>query len=278
MQTLNQPLVFKPLPAEPAPITLVGPIGWLRTNLFNGWINSILTVVCLLFLGLIIPPLLSWTVFDAAWSGDSEVCKASSGACWTFIGHKIQVFLVGPYPTSELWRPIVAGVVLVIVTLLTALRFFSTLMLIILWLLFPCLAFWLINGGWFLPLVDQSRWGGLMLSIGLALVGILASVPLGIILALGRRSNIVAVKSLCIGIIEPIRGVPLPTDIPRASMTPDRTPPIRPGPAVTAILSMSFRVTEASARAASTVASSFSVWARAAISGTTPPKAACNVA
>ena len=67
-------------------------------------------------------------------------------------------------------------------------------------------------------MVDQSRWGGLMLSVGLALVGIMISIPLGIILALGRRSEIVTIKSLCVGIIEPVRGVPLITILFMASV------------------------------------------------------------
>jgi len=209
---------FKPLASEPAPIGLIGPIGWVRANLFNGWFNSFLTIICVAFLGVIIPPFCSWMFFDAVWFGDSETCRAASGACWTFIGHKLQVFLIGPYPTSEIWRPAAAAVLLAALILATTLRLGNKYFLVILWLLYPCAAYFLINGGWFLPRVDQSRWGGLMLSIGLALVGILVSVPLGILLALGRRSRIIAVKSLCVGIIEPIRGVPLITILFMASV------------------------------------------------------------
>ena len=211
-------LIFKPLPAQPPPLTLVGPIGWLRENMFNGWINSFLTIGCMIFLGLVIPPLLSWAIFNASWTGDSETCRAASGACWSFIGHKIQVFLVGAYPSSEIWRPALGGILLLILSCGTALRFFGKYTLIGLWLLFPCVSFWLINGGWLFPVVDQSRWGGLMLSVGLALVGILVSIPLGVVLALGRRSDIISIKSLCVGIIEPIRGVPLITILFMASV------------------------------------------------------------
>ena len=213
-----EPLIFKPLPSRAPPLSLIGPIGWLRINLFNGWINSLLTIVCLLFLCLVIPPLLSWAIINASWVGDSETCRASSGACWTFIGHKIQVFLVGPYPASEIWRPAISGLLLLLLSMGTALRLFHKYLLTALWMLFPFVAFWLINGGIFLPLVDQSQWGGLMLSIGLALVGILVSIPFGIVLALGRRSRIIAIKSLCVGIIEPVRGVPLITILFMASV------------------------------------------------------------
>lgn len=216
--TQNEPMIFKPLPVQAPPLSLVGPIGWLRVNLFNGWFNSILTIICIAFLGIVIPPLLSWAIFNASWVGDSETCREASGACWTFIGNKIQIFLVGPYPSSETWRPFVAGMLLLFISYGTALRLFHKYLLILLWLLFPFIAFWLINGGVFLVVVDQSRWGGLMLSIGLALVGILVSVPLGIILALGRRSEVIVIKSLCVGIIEPIRGVPLITILFMASV------------------------------------------------------------
>ena len=218
MQISDTARVFTPLPSEPAPLGTVGPVGWLRSNMFNGWFNSVLSVLCILFLALVIPPLLSWLILDATWYGDAETCKAGSGACWTFIGHKIQVFLVGPYPTSEIWRPAAAAALLVVLVLTTVLRLARTSTLVVLWLLYPCIAFFLINGGWFLNEVDQSRWGGLMLSIGLALVGILVSIPLGILLALGRRSRVIAIKSLCVGIIEPVRGVPLITILFMASV------------------------------------------------------------
>lgn len=214
----TEPLIFTPLQAQPPPLSLVGPIGWLRENLFNGWFNSVLTIVCIFFLALAIPPLASWSIFNASWTGGPETCQEASGACWTFIGHKIQIFLVGPYPASEVWRPAVAGALLLLLSLGTAMRFFSKYTAIILWLLFPVVGFWLINGGMFLRTVDQSRWGGLMLSVGLALVGILVSIPLGIVLALGRRSKVITIKSLCVGVIEPIRGVPLITILFMASV------------------------------------------------------------
>jgi len=218
VNTHSEPLVFKPLPAQSPPLSLIGPIGWLRKNLFNGWFNSLLTVASLIFLAVIIPPLLFWTVFDAAWTGDSDACREVSGACWTFVGHKFQVFFVGTYPSSEILRPALAGLLFVMLSIGTVYRFFSKYVLISMWLLFPFIMFLLINGGFGLTIVDQSRWGGLMLSIGLALIGILASVPIGIILALGRRSQIITIKSLCIGIIEPIRGVPLITILFMASV------------------------------------------------------------
>lgn len=219
-------LTFTPKPDKAPPPSLVGPVGWLRANLFDGWFNSLLTVLCLAFLALIVPPLLSWLFLDACWSGDSAVCREASGACWAFIGRKLQVLLVGTYPPAEVWRPALAGALLLALFLGTALRFFRRWLLAGLWLAFPLAMFWLINGGLGLPLVSQAKWGGLMLSVGLALVGIMVSIPLGVLLALGRRSDIMVVKSLCVGIIEPVRGVPLITILFMASvMLPLFLPP-----------------------------------------------------
>lgn len=214
----SEALIFKPLPVQPPPLSLIGPVGWLRENLFNGWFNSFLTIGCLVLLGIIIPPILSWAIFDATWTGNSDTCREASGACWTFIGHKFQVFFVGTYPSSEIWRPALAGLLLVLLSIGTVSRFFNKFILILIWLVFPFIMFWLINGGLGLSTVDQSRWGGLMLSVGLALVGILISLPMGVVLALGRRSQIITIKSLCIGIIEPVRGVPLITILFMASV------------------------------------------------------------
>ena len=79
-------------------------------------------------------------------------------------------------------------------------------------LLYPLLAFWLLHGGFFgLEEVPTSRWGGLMLTLVIAAVGIAGALPLGILLALGRRSDLPAIRVLCVTFIEFWRGVPLIT-------------------------------------------------------------------
>jgi len=211
--------IFVPMADLPAPLESVGAIGWLKDNLFNSKLNSLLTVVALFFLWKTVPPLISWAIIDATWSLSPTPCDAEkTGACWTFIFVKFRVLMFGLYPEQFLWRPILASVIVILISIVTACRLFRTRSLILLWFFLPLPLFFLINGGIGLETVDQSLWGGLMLSTGLAAIGILVSIPLGILLALGRRSDIIIIKSLCIATIECIRGVPLITILFMASV------------------------------------------------------------
>ena len=212
-------LVFVPRPSLPAPRQTVGIIGWLGANLFNGWFNSILTLIGLGLLWETVPPLLSWAIFNAVWTGGPADCPAGhNGACWAFIYDKFRILMVGMYPAEQIWRPLLAGGIFVVLGAVTVFRLLNPLRLIALWFLFLLPVYWLISGGLCLTVVDQSLWGGLMLSLGLAFVGILMSLPLGILLALGRYSNFAIIKSICVGIIEPVRGVPLITILFMASV------------------------------------------------------------
>ncbi|MFT5730169.1 MAG: general L-amino acid transport system permease protein [Desulforhopalus sp.] len=218
-KTEQETLVFQPMPDLPAPLVSVGIIGWLKDNLFNSKINSLLTVIALLFLWKSLPPLISWAIIDATWSlvpdsGSPE----KTGACWTFIFVKFRVLMLGLYPEQFLWRPVLAFTIFAVVTLITVFRLLRTRLLIGLWFFCPIPMFWLINGGFTLEIVGQNLWGGLMLSSGLAGIGIILSIPLGIALALGRRSKLVIIKSLCVATIECIRGVPLITILFMASV------------------------------------------------------------
>lgn len=215
----QETLIFQPMPDLPAPLVSVGIIGWLKDNLFNSKLNSLLTVVALLFLWKAIPPLISWSIIDATWSLVPDVgSPEKTGACWTFIFVKFRVLMLGLYPEQFLWRPVLAFVLFVVVIVLTVTRLLRTRLLIGLWLLCPIPIFGLINGGFGFEIVGQNLWGGLMLSIGLASIGIILSIPLGILLALGRRSKLIFVKSLCVATIECIRGVPLITILFMASV------------------------------------------------------------
>lgn len=207
--------IFTPKPDQPAPIQSSGIIGWLRFNLFNGWMNSILTIICLIFLWETIPPLISWALIDATWAGNNS---GNSGAGWGFIIEKFRVLMVGVYPADSLSRPIVAAVIFAALCIVTFSGRLSAKLVTALWFLLPLPVFWLINGGIGLKSIDQSLWGGLMLSMGLAVIGVLFSVPFGIVLALGRRSRYTVVKSFCVAFIELIRGVPLITILFMASV------------------------------------------------------------
>ena len=217
----HEVLIFKPQPDLPPPLESVGLIGWVKENLFSSKLNSLLTIIATVFLWKTIPPLLSWTIFDASWGLPStgNACSPEKhGACWTFIFEKFRVLMFGLYPEQYLWRPILTFVIFLTVCSLTIFRVLRTKLLITLWFILPLPLFLLINGGIGLDIVEQSLWGGLMLSIELAAIGILMSIPLGIVLALGRRSDLIVVKTLCISTIESIRGVPLITILFMASV------------------------------------------------------------
>nr|WP_321514484.1 amino acid ABC transporter permease [uncultured Pseudodesulfovibrio sp.] len=211
-------LIFTPTPAAPAPIAAKGVIHWLHTNLFSGWANSILTILCMALLIKSVPPLISWAFIDAVWTGGPEMCANDSGACWAFISAKYRILLVGTYPPELIWRPIASALLFAGVIAATVSGCCKSRYLIGLWPLLFVIALWLIGGGAGLPTVDQSMWGGLMLSLGLAAVGILISIPFGILLALGRQSKLMGISTPCIGFIELIRGVPLITILFMASV------------------------------------------------------------
>ncbi|MEP4860653.1 MAG: amino acid ABC transporter permease [Alphaproteobacteria bacterium] len=186
----------------------------------------------MLFIAYSLPPLLTWAFLDAQWTGsDRSFCATVaqggvqpdgwSGACWAFVGAKFQQFLYGRYPLDERWRVALTGVlfVLLIVPLLIPRVPHKALNAILLFVVFPVVAFFLLVGGWFgLEYVETPLWGGLMVTLVLAFVGIAVSLPLGIVLALGRRSHMPVVKMICVIFIETVRGVPLVTVLFMASV------------------------------------------------------------
>ena len=194
----------------------IGMLAWLRKNLFSSYLNSLTTVFVLYLLSLFIPPLINWLFIDAVWSAENRnSCDMQgAGACWAFINHRFAQFMYGFYPSEFYWRPNIAGILLIMLTLplfINGFRYKYYLGGFIL-LIYPFIAYVLIHGGSFeLEIVETSKWGGLMLTLVLAVVGITAALPLGIILALGRQSEMPVLKSVCIIFIEFWRGVPLIT-------------------------------------------------------------------
>jgi len=202
--------------AKAAPTGSKGIIFWLKSNLFPDVKNSLLTCAGLYLLYLIIPPLLNWMIFDATWSGtQAEIVK--DGARWIFISEKFDQFMYGFYPEELHWRPNL--VLLITIAFLFSFKIFSNVKIkATLILIYPIISFILISGGFGLETVETEKWGGLMLTLVVAAVGIIASFPIGIVLALGRQSNMPIVKTLCVGFIEFIRGVPLITILFMASV------------------------------------------------------------
>lgn len=203
--------------AQAAPSTNKGLLFWLRENLFSDISNSLFTLLACYFIYLILPPLINWMVIDATWTGSKEEI-VKSGARWIFIIEKFDQFIYGFYPEALHWRPNLVAILCL--AFIVAMKFVnSSRVKIALILLLPVVSFILISGGWFgLETVETEKWGGLMLTLIVAAVGIIASFPLGIVLALGRQSNMPIVKTLCVGFIEFIRGVPLITILFMASV------------------------------------------------------------
>ncbi|WP_293331695.1 amino acid ABC transporter permease [Parvibaculum sp.] len=201
----------------------MSPVVWARRNLFSSVGHTILTLACLYLLWLAIPPFLDFTIFSAVWSGTTrEACLGDGkGACWPFVWANIGQFIYGRYPQDELWRVniVFALGILAIVPALIPSAPAKRFNLIFLLVIYPLIALVLLAGdrpG--LRPVPTSEWGGLLVTLVVALTGIVVSLPLGIVLALGRRSSMPAIRMLCILFIEFWRGVPLITVLFMASV------------------------------------------------------------
>jgi len=204
---------------------------WSRSNLFSSWSNTVLTIVAAAIVWLVLSSFLNWALFSAVFVGsDGAACnKPGAGACWPFITHKIGLFMYGRYPDAERWRInltyvlALAGLVPLMIPRVPGKLWLSIYLLTA----FPIIGFVLVTGGilW-LPHVATELWGGLFLTLVVASVGIAASFPIGILLALGRRSELPIVRWVSIGFIEFVRGVPLVTVLFMASvMLPLFLPP-----------------------------------------------------
>jgi general L-amino acid transport system permease protein len=209
--------------AQAAPASVVGPGAWMRKNLFATPVDTALTVLALLIIGWYLPQILNWSIFNAVWSGENRLaCLTTaqggalpdgwSGACWAFVKANFGQFMFGRYPIDERWRVILTGVIFVglLVPLLTPRAPYKRLNAILFFAAFPIVAFFLLVGGYFgLSYVETPLWGGLLVTLVISYVGIVVSLPLGVVLALGRRSKMPAIKMLSVIFIEAVRGVPL---------------------------------------------------------------------
>ncbi|MBO1019600.1 amino acid ABC transporter permease [Methylobacterium sp. SD274] len=207
--------------SRPPPATVGGPLGWLRRNLFSSFANGLTTLLILGLLAWLLPIAIRFLVIDAVWTGASgdacrpEVAGRPVGACWAFIADKINYLAYGSYPAAERWRPNFAVALLALAAgwmlWLGAPR--RDLGALFAFLVFPVLAYLLLSGAPSLGLktVATGLWGGFLVTVVVATVGIVVSLPLGILLALGRRSTMPVVRVLSTAFIEFWRGVPLIT-------------------------------------------------------------------
>ncbi|HWK14287.1 MAG TPA: amino acid ABC transporter permease [Rhizobiaceae bacterium] len=217
---------------QPAPRSTSGIGHWLRTNLFATPLDSVLTLLGLLLIGYILPPFIGWAFIDAVWSGpDRSVCatvvqggsqpEGWSGACWAFVNAKFEQFMYGRYSFTQRWRVNIVAIlfVLLFVPLIIPRVPYKGLNAILFFFVLPVFAYFMLVGGWFgLQYVPTQLWGGLLVTMVISFVGIAVSLPLGILLALGRRSELPVVKMLSVIFIEMVRGVPLVTVLFMASV------------------------------------------------------------
>jgi len=209
--------------AQAAPSSQVGATAWIRKNLFATPVDSALTILAALAVAYFLPMILNWLLFSAQWTGaDRTACLTVaqggshpdgwSGACWAFVNAKFGQFMFGRYPLEERWRVILTAIVFIglLTPLLIPKAPYKGINAILFFGVFPFIAFFLLVGGYFgLPYIETPLWGGLLVTLVISYVGIVVSLPLGIILALGRRSKMPAIKMLSVIFIEAVRGVPL---------------------------------------------------------------------
>lgn len=228
-----------------------GIVKWLRDNLFNGWFNTLLTIISATVLYFVISNGISWIFTKADWSPvigfptlysvgqypREELWRVGFGLSflafllgsgwqkWGGILREISLFIAGlflllalvPITHDELTTPmrLYLASVAIIVALgfyLAKTNFLSKRILLVLWLFFPIIFLLLLNGfrgSTFLPSVGTTLWGGILVTFILAVGGILLSFPIGVALALGRRSSLPVVSAFSTIFIETIRGVPL---------------------------------------------------------------------
>lgn len=219
------------LAQQPAPLGISGPSHWFRTRLFATPKDTVLTILALALLVYVIPGMINWLFIDAVWTGSDRTACATviqggilpdgqSGACWAFVEAKFQQFMFGRYPADERWRPILVAVffVILLVPMLIPKVPHKGWNALALFIILPFISFFLLIGGFGLSHVETQLWGGLMVTLILSFFGITVSLPLGIILALGRRSQMPVIKTLCVVFIEIIRGIPLVTVLFMASV------------------------------------------------------------
>ena len=203
---------FHPIAARPAPARVSGRLAWLRQNLFASIPNALATLLLLAVLGWLALKGVRWGLLQAVFVPDADRCQAARGfgACWGVVVEKGTFILLGRYPQAQLWRPLVATLSLLVPVLASCSSRCWKPWLAILWAMGLGVFFALMAGGTLgLSKVPTDQWGGLPLTILLSVVSMGLAFPIAVLVALGRRSAMPAIRSLCIVYIELIRGVPL---------------------------------------------------------------------
>lgn len=194
-----------------------GPFTATRARLFGSATAGLVTITTSALLAWLGWHLIDWSLLRAVATPDYARCKLTgSGACWGFVVEKWRLILFGRYPYEVQWRPAVATAAVLAVLVASALPALwsrrGARWLALGWVAAFAAFFVLMFGGVFgLEVVGTERWGGLPLTVILTLIGIGASTPIGVGLALARRSTMPLLRSLAVAYIELVRGVPLLT-------------------------------------------------------------------
>ena len=201
-------------PDLPPPVASRGLVRWVRENLFSTPTNIVLTLLSAYLLYVIVPPLVGWFFIDSVFDAGSrnECREQGTGACWAIVVVRFDQFMFGFYPVEERWRVVLAGVLLVFALVpvlfeVVPYRKYGLMYTCA----FPVIGFFLLWGGLGLEPVESAKFGGFMLTLTIGVTGIAISLPIGILLALGRRSELLVLRVICVCFIEFIRGVPLIT-------------------------------------------------------------------
>ena len=206
------PAGFSIIPPRPPPVNTGGVLAWLRSNLFGDLKTGLSTVVLGGLLLWFVPQWLNWSLFSAVWAPDVKACRAAEGvgACWGVIAEKYRVIIFGRYPFEQQWRPLVATLLMLVMLVASCMRPFWKPWLAVLWVVVLGVFFILMHGNAFgLSKVETDRWGGLPLTVLLSTLSIVMAFPIALLVALGRRSNLPAIRVFCTIYVELIRGVPL---------------------------------------------------------------------
>ncbi|MGO4171391.1 amino acid ABC transporter permease [Bosea sp. TAF32] len=182
-----------------------------RERLFGTPFTGFVSVVLALAIAWVAVPIIRWALIDATWVGTTRADCAPGGACWVFIRARFGQFMYGLYPVDQRWRVDIAGIafVLGIASVVLAPQRLKLKLGVAMLVLLPPLGIWLLSGGFGLRYIETREWGGLMLTLFISVYSSLIAIPLGILFALGRQSQLRVIRLISILFIEFWRGVPI---------------------------------------------------------------------
>ncbi|MGE7472527.1 amino acid ABC transporter permease [Bosea sp. NPDC003192] len=186
------------------------PTSW-RERLFGTPTVTVVTLLLAALIAWIAVPIIRWALIDATWSGQTRNDCTGTGACWVFVKARFGQFMYGFYPLEERWRPNLAGILFALsgAAIVFAPKRLKLHLGLAALVILPPLGVWLLGGGFGLRAIETREWGGLMLTVFISIYASLIAIPLGILLALGRQSELKVVKLISVLFIEFWRGVPI---------------------------------------------------------------------